>query len=46
MKENINDKKEKIKDVNQFYNIRKKIYKNLKKPYISPYLENSLFQTK
>ena len=46
VKENINDKKEKIIDVNQFYNIRKKIYKNLKKPYISPYLENSLSQKK
>ena len=47
LKDNIiYNQKEKIIDINQFYYIRKKIYKNLKKPYISPYLENSLFQTK
>lgn len=41
-----NNKNTRIISIKQFYNIRKRIYKDLKKPFISPYLENIYIQKK
>ena len=43
---NITNKNETIVDINRFYNIRKEIYNNIIKPYITPYLEHSYVQKK